>query len=396
MKRAIVMGSLVLDITPSLRSDTVRAVEDIFVQGKVTELKNVAFYMGGCVGNTGLALHKLGIPTTLCGKVGQDFAGNAIELLIDSEKIPFRLQRMPDYPTTVSVALTPPGLDKITLFLRGASQEYDSQDAAQLPQADLFHFGYPVTMRRLYENEGAELVALYCRVKEAGMVTSLDTALPRPESEPGQVNWRPILERLLPYVDLFVPSFEECLFMLNREDYCRRCREQAGKDMMDSITDQEVRQTAQTFLNMGAKVVLLKLGTRGMYLRTAGEESLSRIGGIFGTGLSSWSGRELWIFPNQVDHIVSTTGAGDVGIAGFLAALLRGETPQTALRAATTASWLCIQSADTTSLLRPLEELKALGQAAQRPERIRFSPERWRYSGEEHLFYGENDRDFCL
>ena len=39
MKKALIMGSLVLDITPSLRSDDLRTVEDIFVQGKVTELK---------------------------------------------------------------------------------------------------------------------------------------------------------------------------------------------------------------------------------------------------------------------------------------------------------------------------------------------------------------------
>ena len=108
MKRAIVMGSLVLDITPSLRSPEVRAVEDIFVQGKVTELGNVAFYMGGCVGNTGLALHKLGVPTTLCGKVGEDFAGSAIELLAGREGADFRLSRLTGVPTTVSVAARRP------------------------------------------------------------------------------------------------------------------------------------------------------------------------------------------------------------------------------------------------------------------------------------------------
>lgn len=394
MKQAVVMGSLVLDISPSLRSQQVRDVTDIFAQGKVTELKDVAFYMGGCVGNTGLALHKLGIPTTLFGKVGQDFAGDAIAMLIDREGIPFRLQRLENVPTTVSVALTPPGLDKITLFLRGASQEYSSRDVAELPQGDLFHFGYPVTMHRLYEDQGAELIAMYRQVKEKGMVTSLDTALPRPESEPGKINWRPILQKLLPWVDIFVPSFEECLFMLDREGYCRRCKAQAGQDMMDSITPEEVRQTAQSFLDMGAKVVLLKLGSRGMYLRTAEETVLRQAGSFFTPLLESWSKRELWIFPNAVEHIVSTTGAGDVGIAGFLAALLREQTPEEALQAATTASWLCIQSSDTTSRLVPFGELNAISRMAQRPERIALPRDLWHFSEAEALFYGENDRKF--
>lgn len=393
MKQAIVMGSLVLDITPSLRSPEVRAVEDIFVQGKVTELGNVAFYMGGCVGNTGLALHKLGVPTTLCGKVGEDFAGNAIELLASRAGADFRLSRVPGVPTTVSVAVTPPGLDKITLFLRGASQEYDASDAENLPQADLFHFGYPVTMKRLYENGGEELVRLYRRVRATGMTASLDTALPRPDSEPGQVNWRPILERVLPEVDIFVPSFEECLFMLDRDDYCARFREAAGRDIIESLRWEEVREIAGTFLAMGAKVVLLKLGSCGMYLRTAEEAALAEGGRALRDCAKDWSGRELWICPNTVERIVSTTGAGDVGIAGFLATLLRGGGPVQALQIASTASSLCIQSADSTSLLRPWEELAACGVAARRTVNRALPAAQWRAEAE-GLFQGSLDRDF--
>lgn len=393
MKHAIIMGSLVLDITPTLRSPEVRAVEDIFVQGKVTELGNVAFYMGGCVGNTGLALHKLGVPVTLCGKVGEDFAGNAIELLAGREGAPLRLSRVPGVPTTVSVAVTPPGLDKITLFLRGASQEYDSADAEGLPEADLFHFGYPVTMKWLYANGGEELVQLYRRVRATGMTASLDTALPRPDSEPGQVNWRPILERVLPEVDIFVPSFEECLFMLDRDAYCARFREAAGRDIIDSLDWEEVRGIAGTFLSMGAKVVLLKLGSCGMYLRTADEAVLAKGGRALKDYAADWSDRELWIFPNTVERIVSTTGAGDVGIAGFLATLLRGGQPVRALQVAATASSLCIQSADSTSLLRPWEELADCGVTARRTVNRALPAGQWRAEAE-GLFRGSLDRDF--
>ena len=394
MKKALIMGSLVLDITPSLRSDDLRTVEDIFVQGKVTELKDVSFYMGGCVGNTGLALHKLGVDTTLCGKVGEDFAGSAIELLIRQAGIPFRMSKMPGVPTTIGIAITPPGLDKITLFLRGASQEYDSSDVRDLPDTDLFHFGYPVTMKRLYANEGEELVKMYRTVHEAGVTTSLDTALPRPESEPGQVVWKPILKKLLPYVDIFVPSFEECLFMLDRESYIRRYQQTAGTDLLDSVSADEVRAVAQKFLDMGVKVVLLKIGSKGMYLRTAGEEKLRQARRVFGDCADKWADRELWIFPNRVDKIVSTTGAGDVGIAGFLSTALRQEDPVTALQVASTASWLCIQSSDTTSKLVPWEELAAMGAVAERPVRMELPEDRWRYDPQAGVYLGSCDRNF--
>lgn len=226
------------------------------------------------------------------------------------------------------------------------------------------------------------------------MTTSLDTALPRPESEPGQVVWKPILPKLLPYVDLFVPSFEECLFMLDREDYIRRYQQTAGTDLLDSVTAEEVRSVAQQFLDMGVKVVLLKIGAKGMYLRTAGADTLRKARRVFGGCADAWADREIWIFPNQVDEIVSTTGAGDVGIAGFLSSALRQSDPVTALQVATTASWLCIQSSDTTSKLVSWEELAALGAKAERPVRMDLPEGSWRYEPAAGVYLGSRDKNF--
>ena len=40
-----------------------------------------------------------------------------------------------------------------------------------------------------------------------------------PQSASGHANWHAILKRTLPYVDIFIPSIEEILFMLRRDDY---------------------------------------------------------------------------------------------------------------------------------------------------------------------------------
>ena len=88
----------------------------------------------------------------------------------------------------------------------------------------LFHFGYPPSMKYLVENEGEELEDLLKNVKSKGITISLDMSLPDLKTFLGHVNWRPILQRILPYVDLFLPSLEESIFFLHREDYVEMVR----------------------------------------------------------------------------------------------------------------------------------------------------------------------------
>lgn len=358
MKKAIVMGSVVLDITPVLSAQTQRPIDQIFSQGKVTDLAGVAFYLGGCVGNTGVALHRLGVPARLYCKVGADLAGSVVETLLLRQGVSHQMQTDDAYPTSVGIALTPPGMDKVSLFLKGASQQTRALDAmrADLSQSDLLHFGYPTSMRTMYEHNGDELVRFLRIAKNEGVTCSMDTSLPALDSEAGRVEWRPILERALPNVDLFLPSYEECVFMLHRERYAAESRALNGKNFINSATEADVRAIAEEFLAMGAKIVLIKLGAKGLYLRTAEPERMRDMGRAFPPS-DRWALRELWQPPADVDYIVSATGAGDVAIAGFLAAFLAGKEPEQALNAASAAAALCLQSADTSGKLVPLEEM---------------------------------------
>ena len=74
-------------------------------------------------------------------------------------------------------------------------------------------------MRRMYANGGSELASLMQRVKSAGLLTSLDMSYPDPNSEAGRINWSALLERTLPDVDVFLPSLDEILFMLDRPQH---------------------------------------------------------------------------------------------------------------------------------------------------------------------------------
>ncbi len=394
MKSAIVMGSVVLDITPVLAEQAKKPLDQIFAQGKVTDLASVAFYLGGCVGNTGIALHKLGVPTRLYCKVNNDFAGTAIETLLRRENIPFELETDPLHPTSLGIALTPAGMDKISVFLKGASQQTQASDLrkAKLAECDLLHFGYPTSMPTMYEKNGDELLRFLQAAKETGVTCSMDTSLPSLDSEAGKIDWRPILERILPFVDIFVPSYEESFFMLHRERYAEKVRMRNGENFIESATDSDVREIADEFLSMGAKIVLLKIGAKGLYLRSAEAGRFSNMGRAMPKP-ECWGARELWQLPVYTEQIVSATGAGDIAIAGFLASFLSDGEPEDALHAATIAAFRCLQSADTSSKLLALKRmLLNAEEGGLRYEEISLPPEYWKNSSARGIYYGMRDK----
>ena len=385
MKKATVMGSLVLDITMQPESKEKKTLEEFIGQGKVTNLSGVSFYPGGCVGNTGMALKKLGVPVTLCGNTGDDFPGRVLKTLISESGALPDINVYASFPTSIGIAMTPAGMDKISFFLKGASQQYTSADASRIPaDTDLFHFGYPPTMESLYSNGGEELEKLFRSVKSLGVTTSLDTALPAAGSVHSRVDWKPILKKVLKYVDIFVPSIEECLFMLDKEAYKERVSQHPGEDIALIVSDDEIRSIADTFLKFGAKIVLLKLGMKGLYLKTA--TVLKNLGRAFGETAESWEGKELRIFPVPVSEVVSTTGAGDTAIAGFLAAVLHGDTPETALSAAVYTASRCVMSKDTTSLIEGYETLRE--KALKTNHNLSDKPDQtlWHYRADADLY----------
>ena len=73
----IVTGHICLDIIPDfhhIKGD----FKTILTPGKLFHIGPVTVSTGGPVSNTGLALHRLGIPTQLMGKVGDDDFGEVI------------------------------------------------------------------------------------------------------------------------------------------------------------------------------------------------------------------------------------------------------------------------------------------------------------------------------
>jgi sugar/nucleoside kinase (ribokinase family) len=197
-------------------------------------------------------------------------------------------------------------------------------------------------MRSLFTGGGTLLAEIFRRAKRTGVTTSLDMAFPDPSSEAGQSNWRIILERTLPHVDIFLPSVEEILFMLHGETYRELFTLAACSDLLPFITPQLLSDLGRELIAMGTKIVGLKLGSRGMYLRTGNRDAINSI-------------VELWA-PCFKVAVAGTTGSGDATIAGFLAGLLRDLPVEQALTMATAVGACNVEAADALSGIRTWEE----------------------------------------
>ncbi len=69
----------------------------------------------------------------------------------------------------------------------------------------------------------------------------------------------------------------------------------------------------------------------------------------------TWADRELWAPCFKVD-VVGTTGSGDATIAGFLTALLRDASPETAMTMAVAVGACNVEAADALSSVRSWED----------------------------------------
>jgi sugar/nucleoside kinase (ribokinase family) len=358
----IVAGHVDIDIHPEI-PPLRDGLQALLVPGKLVEVGNVRVTTGGAVSNTGLALHRLGLGVRLAGKIGQDAFGSLVlenyrglgEKLADSMIID------PTVATSYSICITPPGIDRMFWHCPGANHTFGSDDLSDelLRDGDLLHFGYPPLMRRMYANQGAELVALFKRAKAAGLTTSLDMTLPDPASESGRLDWRAILKRVLPYVDLFVPSLDEIAFMLDPVEGLQIRDRTAQGVPLGGCRAEDVQRFCAQLLGMGTAAVMLKLGKQGAYLQATTDAARLKACGRAGPAdPQAWSGAALQAACFTV-QVAGTTGAGDCTIAGFLAAVARGLSPAESLRMAVAVGSASVERIDGARELPSWETVAA-------------------------------------
>jgi sugar/nucleoside kinase (ribokinase family) len=157
-------------------------------------------------------------------------------------------------------------------------------------------------------------------------------------------------------------------------------REHDDAELIDHLTPRDYGRLADRLLEMGARVVALKSGHRGYYVRTGDS-----------VGSANWSRRELWRPAYAVERPASATGSGDSSIAGFLTAFLRGTSIEEALAYATCLGWQNLQVLDAVSGIRSLDATRELVKEGMPFIDPRLADPEWTWRTELGVWAGPGD-----
>lgn len=352
---AVIAGHISLDVFPQLFGPL-----DL-EPGRLNVVGPAAFSAGGVVSNTGLAMHRLGVRVRLVGKVGDDLFGRVVLGLYHElgPQLADTLSTTGEEATSYTIVINPPERDRVYLHCSGANETFGAGDVRDehLADARLFHFGYPPLMPRMYADGGTELRELFDHAGRAGLVTALDMCVPDPNSEAGRADWQAVLDTALPAVDVFAPSIDELLFMIDRDRFDRL----AGGDPLASIVDRAcLLELTDRLIAMGSAVIAVKLGDHGLYLRTAA--GAARTGAIcerLHLDPEAWCDQELLAPCYRAGEVVGATGSGDATIGGLLTAMLHGVSAVDSATIATAVGACSVEAVDPTRGIPSWEGLEA-------------------------------------
>ncbi len=262
--------------------------------GTTTFVDAIESHVGGNGANTSFALAKVGVAVRLLGAVGGDEQGALILEKLRRAGVDISAVTRVQAPTATTVVIVNSAGDRKFLHRLGASSEAFTEpvEFGSLSQsASLYHLASLFILPRLR----AHAAGILARARASGLMTSLDT------NWDAQGRWMRDLEPCLPHLDI--------LFM--NEDEAR---------MVTGSSDPAV--AARVVLERGVRTAVMKLGRRGCAIYT--------------------NLREI-ICPAFDVEAKDTTGAGDCFVAGFLAALIRGEEYAEAGRFANAVAALSVQ-----------------------------------------------------
>ena len=302
MKKVACVGILVADV--------MAPVEVMPNRGELARVDSVTVHNGGNAMTAAMNLRKMGVESKMIGKVGDDLFGRFLrEKLVASGVDDAGLKTDISAQTSVSIVLLDGG-ERSFLHHVGTNGTFSIKDIdfSVISECDLVF----VTGSFLMDTfDGEETVEFLKKCKEMGKTTFLDVCWD------AKGRWGDILNPALPYIDFFMPSIDEAVMI-------------AKKDEPDDISN--------VFMAKGVKNVVIKMGSKGSYLRLAGWEK----------------GKTYPIIKGI--KAVDTTGAGDSFCSGFLAAYARGESPEYCAEFANAVGALCVTAKGATTGIRTYEE----------------------------------------
>lgn len=283
--------------------------------GRLLPTEPLEVVTGGIVPNSGIAMARLGMKSAAFTYVGRDEWARLIRGRLEAEGLDCTgLLDHSTASTSTTVVLIDPSGERSFAHCVGAPKLMDRQ--LFLDHLDLFArsrmtlIGYYSLMPRL-ESDLPEVLAA---IRETGCKTALDCAGSGGSMQP--------LDRILPHLDVYVPSFNEASHQTGLSD---------------------PRAILTLYRNCGAAgLVGVKLGSKGALLSPVAGQYI-----------------EVPAVPPP-GPIMDTTGAGDCFYAGLLTGLLRGLDVRSAGMLGAAAGACCITALGASAGMRNYAATAAL------------------------------------
>jgi sugar/nucleoside kinase (ribokinase family) len=304
MHEVTCLGIIVADVIA-------KTVDSLPPIGKLNLIDQLELHLGGCASNAAMDLKKIGIKTSVIGRVGNDGFGNfVINVMkrsgVDVEGIKVSNSSM----TSASVVSVHSNGERSFMHHMGANADFSINDIdySIIYSSKILFIAGALLMP---DFDGAPTANVLEKVQKEGIITVMDTAW----DSTGK--WMQLIKPCLPYLDYFIPSLEEA-------------------EMISGKKDPE--QIADVFIEEGVKTAVIKLGSKGCFIKNRkGEKYLI---GAF----------------NEI-KVADTTGAGDSFAAGFVTGILKGWDLPMCGKFANAVGAHCVMEVGATSGIKELKEI---------------------------------------
>ena len=292
MAKVVSLGIHIVDVLG-------RPVSEIPPGQNLALLEEIRMTVAGTAAGASVDMAKLGLEVIAMGAIGNDEIGEFLLGVMGRYGIDTKhIKRKEETQTSSTMLPIRPNGERPALHVIGANGEltYGDLDLETIAQAQFLHLGGTPLLLKL-DGEPASRVLRHA--KQSGATTTYDLL---GISSPGLAQ---MVEVCLPYVDYFMPNYEE-------------------STMISGLSDR--RDILRYFLDRGARHVVLKLGAGGSCV------------GFYDQGRL----QEIRTASFKVP-VVDSTGCGDAYNAGFIKGLSLGWSLEEASKLASACGGLVIQ-----------------------------------------------------
>jgi ribokinase len=301
MGRVFVAGSINMDVV---------ATADRHPQvGETVAGKAVLYFPGGKGANQAVAAAKLGVSTTLIGRLGTDAFGQQLRTFLAAQGVDLTHVKDTDAHTGTAL-ITIANADNTIVVVPGANAFVSIEDV-----------GAPVLTRgdvavSQFEIPQPTIAAFFQRARAAGATTILN---PAPATRFGR--------ELLDLVDILVLNETELGFL-------------TGTELRETDEPARFVEAAQSLRTDSDRMICVTRGKRGVLALTGGNAS---------------------VIAGRAVKAVDTTGAGDCFVGALAAQLSGGHAIRDALNYANAAASICVQRMGAAPSMPTAAEVAGIG-----------------------------------